>query len=554
MTVQALSEGSRDKAVGCTPAVLVPLPTTRGVRRNLLNEVLGVQLERISVEAMADFVLLIQADPATPACGTVLASAGVDWMCQFLPNEPIHFDPHLPNAPTTIDSLNCWSAMRPCHLSFGFSTIVPWSSRTTSGWLVITNSNPPEAAHLTNKALKHYQQQLRRIYVDAGLRATNKLRLDIARATRAMIELDLEDRGLDQQLNNLLSVARGLLRTAACYLSMPEDGADHFRFIGHVGVRTSGFKRLRVGAGQGLGGRVRDQNRVVRTLNYSRDFRDGDDPVQETVREGFHSAMCAPLSTGGEIFGLLYAANRHFTPFTESDGEVLIELAGNVSNILRRAQWDDIKKAAARRRERDRLARDLHDSVVRNLMEIGYASRVGRDLNDPLGARKHFDAIEAAAESCLQAIRGQIAALTNDWDGTPPTIENVISVMRSMASSRRFNYVFHVNPGKVQRALPPQVATALVRIGREALRNAELHSSGSQAKVELNVENGIAHLTIEDDGRGIDPNMLPALLGSSEHLGLRQMRSLAEENGGRCILTSATTTTGLRVDVMVPLA
>jgi hypothetical protein len=193
MTVQAFSDGSCDRAADCIPAGSVPLPTRRSVRRNLLNEVLGAQLERICVEALADFVLLIQADPATPASGTVLASAGVDWMCQFLPNEPIHFDPYLPNAPTTIDSLNCWSAMRPCHLSFGFSTIVPWSSRTTSGWLIITNSNPPEAAHLTNKTLRYYQQQLRRIYVDAGLRATNKLRLDIARATRAMVELDLED-------------------------------------------------------------------------------------------------------------------------------------------------------------------------------------------------------------------------------------------------------------------------------------------------------------------------------------------------------------------------
>jgi signal transduction histidine kinase len=334
---------------------------------------------------------------------------------------------------------------------------------------------------------------------------------------------------------------------------MPGDDADHFRFIGHVGVRTSGFKRLRVGAGQGLGGRVRDQNRVVRTLNYSRDFRDGDDPVQETVREGFHSAMCAPLSSDGEIFGLLYAANRHFTPFTESDGEVLTELADNVSTILRRAQWDDIKKAAARRRERDRLARDLHDSVVRNLMEIGYASRVGRDLSDPLGAQKHFDAIEAAAESCLQAIRGKIAALTDDWDGRPPTIENIISLMRSTAGGRRLNYIFHVSPGKVQRRLPLEVATALVRIGREALRNAELHSSGSQAKVDLSVENGVAHLTIEDDGQGIDLSLLPSLLGSCEHLGLRQMRSLAEENGGRCILTSSPAC-GLRVNVMVPLA
>jgi signal transduction histidine kinase len=68
----------------------------------------------------------------------------------------------------------------------------------------------------------------------------------------------------------------------------------------------------------------------------------------------------------------------------------------------------------------------------------------------------------------------------------------------------------------------------------------------------LNIENSKVHLTIEDDGRGIDTNVLPALLGSSEHLGLRQMRCLAEESRGRCIFASSPPG-GLRIDVMVPI-
>jgi signal transduction histidine kinase len=553
MRVQVLSEGSPDAAVVSPPIVPVPLPATRNIRRSLVNEVLDARLARISAETAADFVILIQAHPTAPGAGMVLASAGADSIGQFFPNEPIHFDPDLPSTPATLDSFDCWSATRPCRLSFGYATIVPWGSRTTSGWLVLASSGSAAGAHLTHRAVRHYRAQLRRIYADAGLRATNKLRLDIARATRAIIESDLDHRGLDEHLTNVLLVARGVLKTAGCYLSMPEENADHFRFIGHVGVRTRGFKQLRVGAGQGLGGRVRDMNRTLRTLNYSRDFRDNDDPVQVTVREGFHSAMCAPLTSGDQIFGLLYAANRHFTPFTESDGEVLTELAGNISALLRRGQWDDIKLAAARRRERDQMARDLHDSVVRNLMEIGYASRVGRDLSDPTGARKHFDAIELAAESCLQAIRGQIAALTSDWDGrTPPTIDSVINLLRTTPGTRRLNYVFQIGIGTARQTLPPQVATALVRIGREALRNAELHSRGSQAIVEIGIESRVVRLAVEDDGEGIDANLLPALIGSSEHLGLRQMRSIAEENDGRCILTTGRGA-GLRVEVMVPL-
>jgi signal transduction histidine kinase len=543
---------SRD-AIQADAMAYVPLPKARNVRRNLLNEALGTRLDRIRVEAMADFVIVIEAVPSQPGSGVVLASSAADWICPFLPNEPLHYDTQLPKVPTTISNLYLWSAMRPCQLSCGFSVVVPWGSRTTYGWMIITNTSKPDSPRLTRRIAKEYRQQLRKIYVEAGLRTTNKLRLDIARATQAIAEFDVGNHELDELVTNVLSVSRGLLKTAACYLSMPEVDASYFRFVGHQGVRTADFKRLRVGSGQGLGGRVRDRYRTVRTLNYSKDFHGNGDPLYETVREGFHSAMCAPLLSDGRIFGLLYAANRHFTPFTESDAEVLTELAANVSTMLRRAQWDEISRSVERRHERDRLARNLHNTVVHDLMEIGYASRLGRDLEVPLAAKNQFDAIESAAESCLRAIRGEIAGLNNDWEeGRTPNIADVVRLLKSTSSAGKLTCIFRSSPAAEKKSLPAGLATALVRIGREALRNAELHSTGSWANVGVDIEHSTVHLTIEDNGQGIDESILPALISSSEHLGLRQMRYLAEENGGRCIFNT-TSAGGLRIEVTVPI-
>lgn len=533
-------------------SVSVPLPTTRNIRRNLINDALGGPLERICLEVAADFALVVQADTTEPACGIVLASFAVDGACRFLPNEPVRFDPTLPGAPQAIFDLSFSSAIRPCHLSCSSGMVIPLGSRSAQVWLIIANYGRPDSIHLTHRIAAQYGRQLRQLYMDAGLRSTAKLRRDIAEATRAISECDLGMHDYDEHLANMLSISRGLLRTSACYLSTPGEDENYFRFVRHLGVRTSGFKRLLVGAGQGLGGRVRDRNRTVRSLNYSQDFRECDAPVQETVNEGFHSAMCAPLFADGRIFGLLYTANRHLTPFTEADGEVLTELAGNISTMLRRAQWDQLRQSDARQLERDRLARQLHNSVIHNLMEIGYLSRVGRD-NDPPNAKKHFDAIEAVAESCLQAIRQQIAALTNEWDVyRQPTAENIVELLRSMNGPKHLKYSFRIGPGSAHKTLPSDIATAIVHIGREALRNAELHSGGSRATVELIIDRDAAHLSIEDDGRGIETGMLPKLLSNREHLGLRQMRSLAEESGGRCVLASGRTG-GLRVEVMVPL-
>jgi signal transduction histidine kinase len=534
-------------------SVSLPLPRTRNIRRNLVNDALGAPLEKICREVAADFALVIQANASEPACGIVLASFATDGTCRFLPNEPVRYDPALPGAPQAMFDLRFSSAIRPCHLSCSSGMVIPLGSRPTQIWLIIANYGRPDLIHLTHRIAAQYSRQLRQIYIGAGLRSTAKLRRDIAEATRAIAECDLGIHDYDEHLANMLSISRGLLRTSSCYLSMPGGDDNYFRFVRHLGVRTSGFKRLLVGAGQGLGGRVRDRNQTVRSLNYSQDFRECDAPVQETVNEGFHSAMCAPLFSDGRIFALLYAANRHLTPFTEADGEVLTEIAGNISTMLRRAQWDQLRQSATRRHERDRLARQLHDSVIHNLMEIGYLSRVGRDLSDPPSSKKHFDSIEAVAESCLQAIRQQIATLTNEWDVLrPPTVENVVELLRSANSPKHLTHSFRVGLGSAHKTLPSDIATALVHIGREALRNAELHSDGANATVELFVDKDAVHLSIEDDGRGIDTDMLPRLLSNKEHLGLRQMRSFAEESGGRCVLTS-NPPGGLRVEVMVPL-
>jgi signal transduction histidine kinase len=96
------------------------------------------------------------------------------------------------------------------------------------------------------------------------------------------------------------------------------------------------------------------------------------------------------------------------------------------------------------------------------------------------------------------------------------------------------------------------MAAALIRIGREALQNAEEHSGGSQVKVELAVSGNSVGMTIEDNGRGLDFDGLPDRLARRDHLGLNQMRSLAKEFGGRCVLEKSPNG-GLRVRVTGPL-
>src|SRR5262249_23861946 len=145
------------------------------------------------------------------------------------------------------------------------------------------------------------------------------------------------------------------------------------------------------------------------------------------------------------------------------------------------------------------------------------------------------------------------ADLNNDWEqDTTPSVADVVQLLKSTDSAGRLTCVFHIGPAATKKSLPASLATALVRIGREALRNVELHSTGSWANVVVDIEHSTIQLTIEDNGQGIEESMLPALISSREHLGLRQMRYLAEENGGRCIFNT-TAAGGLRIEVTVPI-
>jgi signal transduction histidine kinase len=517
-----------------------------------VNEALGAPLEEVRVEVGADIVIVVQAEARDPSLGLVLAFSAEDDVCRFLPNEPVHLHSTLRGEIKAISEFGLRSAIRPYQLSCGSSLVIPWNSRGANGWLIIANLGWPEPVHVNRKLARRYSRELRQIYTDAGLRNTYRVQLDLARATRALAEVDSGPRPFEELLTNILSVGRVLLKTSACYLSTPHDGSNIFTFVECLGVRTNSFKHLRMGEGQGLGGRVRDERRAVRSLNYAEDFREGNAPVQETLREGFHSAMCAPLIADGRILGLFYAANRNLTPFTEADGDVLEELTGNVSIMLERAQWDRIRQTAARRNERDRLAHNLHDSVLRNLMEIGYASQLGRDAADLSGARQHFGAIETAAEYCLKAIRRQIGTLKSDWEAHyQPTADEIVDLLKATSCAKNLVHSFRIGAGTGRETLPSKIASALVRIGQEAVRNAELHSHGLQATLELVVEKHAVRLIVEDDGHGIDLNSLPGLLASREHLGLRQMRAMAEEVGGRCALTLAQSG-GVRVEVVVP--
>ena len=101
--------------------------------------------------------------------------------------------------------------------------------------------------------------------------------------------------------------------------------------------------------------------------------------------------------------------------------------------------------------------------------------------------------------------------------------------LRRCASARSFSASHH-GPGQEVERLPPEVETNLYRILQEALQNVHKHAGDRHVRVMLERRDGQAALTVEDDGRGFDPEAEAA--GGNKGMGVTNMRDRASLVGG----------------------
>lgn len=208
------------------------------------------------------------------------------------------------------------------------------------------------------------------------------------------------------------------------------------------------------------------------------------------------------------------------------------------------------KLVHAQEEERRTLARELHDAVGQALtaikMEMGVALR-GVDMDSR--ARQALEAARAIAESTLQNVRDLSQLLhpsTLDDFGLP---EALGAYLRSF--STRSGIRAQLSHARMSDRLPPEIEVCVYRIVQEALTNIARHSGASSCTVALFQRHGSLHLTIEDDGRGIDAATARAA-DARRGLGLIGMRERAQALAGSFVVENRREGGGTRVAVRMP--
>jgi signal transduction histidine kinase len=526
-----------------------------GGRSKAVQTSLEPLLREVRAHLRADVALAVYESFSRERDICVLAASAAADIALPIPNEPLalsHGQAY--RHPTALQDLVLASTVRRYRLELATALLVPWRDASGRGWLIVGHRPRSWNSGVLNlEAASTFLPRLVAAHEMGGLAGTVKLQGDVAEAIRIVSEASVEFEDVAAILEAVVFAARMMLGTEVAYVSLPDDDPDIFQFSTLLGIKTSEFRRLRVRRGEGLGGFTREQLRTIRSVNYAEDSRLRRAPVQETLREGILSAMCTPLMSGPSVIGLLYVGNRHLTPFTETDAALVEEFAGHATLGIRHAQAEQYRRSVMRRREQERLASRLHDSVVRSLMQIGFQAEEGMVIPGDPALRHRFAIISKAAEYCLETLREHLAELTNEDTREHVTLGEIVEAVRSAHWRESVELSVELNNVSTATKLPHPAALALVRIGQEAVDNAQLHSGCTRCRVTVGLCQETARLVAEDNGRGMTSEEISRILSEeSRHLGLRGMRAAAKAAGGR-VTIGPSADGGLAIEAVVPV-
>jgi len=233
---------------------------------------------------------------------------------------------------------------------------------------------------------------------------------------------------------------------------------------------------------------------------------------------------------------------------------VFAHVQGQEEEIVRRTrQLADANEAMAVLRERQRIARELHDSLAQSLgylhLGLGTVERqvaTGQIAEAPAELAELRRTARDAYEEVRQAIFG-LRSMVSRSLGLIPTLTEYLHDW-----SRRTKIPVDLKVEVEETmTLPPVVEVQLIRIIQEAMANVRRHADAQRVLVTVEHDREFARVLIHDDGVGFDP---PAIAGGRrDRFGMETMRERAEAVGGKLTLSSRPGQ-GTTVEVQLPMA
>ncbi|MGX1265104.1 two-component system NarL family sensor kinase [Rossellomorea marisflavi] len=330
---------------------------------------------------------------------------------------------------------------------------------------------------------------------------------------------------MSEALNKLIN---GTVFTSGWVFFIDDQGKHEM--VSHQNLPASlterGCERMKEGGcwcvNRFIKGKLTKATNIIECLRIEKAIEEDPNATNDIL---YHATV--PLQSGQESFGLLNMAAPHKTHYSHEELALLESVAFQIGSAIKRITLTKKEQELALIGERNRLARDLHDSVNQLLFSLTLTARGGSAMTDDQDVKDTFQTIQGMAQEALAEMRALI------WQLKPHGLENgLVQAVRGYADMLGLKLDAEIHG---LACLDSKYEEALWRVSQEALNNCKKHAGVQSVRYRLMRRAELVELIIEDDGYGFhyDPsNSLPSV-------GLQGMKERIKAVGGSLTIDTA---------------
>ena len=262
---------------------------------------------------------------------------------------------------------------------------------------------------------------------------------------------------------------------------------------------------------------------------------------------GVRTLLTVPMSLGRETVGwICVRSSKADAKDLESKIYLAEALAGQATLAVQMARLNEQARQAAVLEERNRIARDIHDTLAQGftgvVVNLEAASRTLKKDNVSL-ALEHIEHARSLAQAGLGEARLSVRALRPEVLQQADLAHALQALLRRLETSGVLHARFKSDGEKIP--LPGEIESELLRIAQEGVTNVLKHARARKLELQLSFGSDAVRLSIADDGIGFDSR------AQHDGFGLLGMRERAERIGAR-LLVSSRPAQGTRVETVIP--
>ncbi|HEY83268.1 MAG TPA: GAF domain-containing sensor histidine kinase [Dehalococcoidia bacterium] len=318
----------------------------------------------------------------------------------------------------------------------------------------------------------------------------------------------------------------------------------------HAGLFPEAFQeKTRFRLGEGFAGGVAQSGEPIVLPDLADDAR----LLRGKVREhGFRSLACVPLKLKNAIIGAINVFSLKPGRFAPDDIRLLANIGNQIAVAIENARLHEKVQGMAALEERERIAREMHDSLAQVLGYVNTKTQAARKFltsGQKAKAKAQLMELENIAQEVYADVREAILGLRSTATPERDMVSTLKEYVFRFSQMSGIKAELEIENGNLP-SLPTATELQVIRIIQEALTNVRKHARASHAWVRISTDNEHLEIIIGDNGQGF--NVSSIRRADWPQFGLQTMKERAESVRGTLDISSAPSK-GTTVTLKIPL-